>query len=83
MAAAAREMRGGGLARGGARGRAGCGRGEAAGLHEQEKLFEVADNTGEHGGDEGVQGRRQEGAILQSPLAGEQPGDQSAEGGLN
>ena len=70
------------------RGRAaarGCrwrGAGEVRGAPEQEELFQAVEQAREGGEDEGVDGGRQQGAILQGPLAGWVEGDRGAKGGV-
>ena len=56
------------------------GRGELAGLEEDEDLFEVGEDTGEDGGDEGVHGGGQHSPVRsQGRFA--QAGERVAEGG--
>lgn len=68
--------------------RAGCGCAddgamgrEDAGPPEQQELLQAVEQASEGGDDEGVQGRRQQGAVLQGPLSGGEEGDRGAEGG--
>ena len=73
----ARCGRAGATLGGGARRR----RDEGAGPPEQEELFEAVEQAGEGGGDQGVDGRRQQGAVLPGPLAGRVEGDRGADCG--